>query len=258
VAFLAVPLLLATRSIARDADAEQRHTALGVPMVALVAAIMVSAASRLQLYVHYYGLTTDRFYPLVFMGWLALVLLWLGATVLRGWGRPFVVGAALSGLGTLAALNIANPDAIVARVNLARGETAVATDRPPVDVAYLASLSGDAVGYAIEPTLAPPRGAEGTPLRAAEDRTRCSAANTLVNGWGPSSHRARSHERPASWRNTSAGEVQGLRDVAAKAPALSRVAREACAAVQAERRANEQKSAATPTPGAVPPPPVQR
>jgi hypothetical protein len=67
----------------------------------------------MRLYVHYYGLTTDRLYTLVFMGWLSAVLLWLTVTVLRGWGRPFVAGAVLSGWPRSPPSNLVAPDVIV-------------------------------------------------------------------------------------------------------------------------------------------------
>ena len=99
VVALVVPLLLATRAAARAGPAlARRHTLLSLPIVALLGAIIVSAALRMRLYVHYYGLTTERLYTLVFMGWLALVLALLAATVLRGRGRAFVGGSVVSAL----------------------------------------------------------------------------------------------------------------------------------------------------------------
>ncbi|HEV8195868.1 MAG TPA: DUF4173 domain-containing protein, partial [Gemmatimonadales bacterium] len=105
VAILVLAVLLATRAMLRPGRAlAWRHTALSLPVVALLGAIILSAALRMQLYVRYFGLTTDRLYTLVFMGWLGVVLVWFAGTVLRGWGRPFVAGAVGSGLITLAAL----------------------------------------------------------------------------------------------------------------------------------------------------------
>ena len=72
VVTLVVPLLLATRAaLGPDASLTRRHTVMSLPIVALLGAIIVSAALRMRLYVHYYGLTTERLYALVFMGWLA-------------------------------------------------------------------------------------------------------------------------------------------------------------------------------------------
>src|SRR5207253_952653 len=52
----------------------------------------------------------------------------------------FGTGALVAGWLVLAALNLANPDAVIAGVNLAR-----AADGRPLDVAYAAQLSADAL-----------------------------------------------------------------------------------------------------------------
>src|ERR1700694_2020469 len=158
VVVLVIPLLVGMRVALRPGRSlARRHTALALPLIALLGAIVFSATMRMRLYVHYYGLTTDRFYPLVFMGWLAVVLLWLTVTVLRDRGRPFIAGVVLTGLATLAALNLAAPDAIIARVNVARAAEMTPRTQPALDLYHLASLSGEAVSLAIAATLAPPR-----------------------------------------------------------------------------------------------------
>ena len=121
VVVLVVPVLVGTRAALRPGrELARRHTLLSLPVIVLLGAIIVSAMLRMKMYTHYYGLTTDRVYPLVFMLWLAVVIVWLAITVLRDWGRPFIAGTVISGLGTLLALNVADPDAIVARSNIAR------------------------------------------------------------------------------------------------------------------------------------------
>src|ERR671929_107520 len=50
--------------------------------------------------------------------------------------RLFVMGALVAGFAATLALNVVNPDALIARTNL---------DRPHVDAAYLRGLSDDAV-----------------------------------------------------------------------------------------------------------------
>jgi hypothetical protein len=217
VAALVVGVLLATRALLRPGRAPARlHTALSLPVVGLLAAIIVSAALRMRLYVHYYGLTTDRLYTLVFMGWLAAVLLWLTVTVLRGWGRPFVAGAVLSGLVTLAALNIAAPDVIVARVNLARAAEGSGA-RPPLDLVHLARLSGEAVELAVAATLT-------APLDATEGQ-RCEAARLLLRRWGPFTPAALRPGQSAAWRFWNAGEALATRIIAEHAPGLRAVCR---------------------------------
>lgn len=115
-------------------------------LVLLTLAILASALQRMQLYVREYGLTELRLYTTAFMGWLAVVLIWSVVTVLGQsptGRRRFAFGALLVGLTLLLALNALNPDAFIARTNLAR---ALGGTGRPLDVAYLGTgLSADAV-----------------------------------------------------------------------------------------------------------------
>jgi hypothetical protein len=193
-------------------------------VVALLGAIILSAVLRMKLYVHYYGLTTDRFYPLVLMGWLALVLAWLALTVLRGDGRSFVAGALITGFATLFALNVMDPDVIVARVNLGR-----AARGAELDLAHLASLSGEASALATDALLAATPTAVPSTARAAFDLDRCSAATRLLRRWGPSSEAVeRQATRDAVWRSWNAGEATAMRVVGARSRALRAVQHHAC------------------------------
>src|SRR5205085_7068640 len=140
-----------------------------------------------KMYVHFYGLTTDRLYPLVFMAWLAIVLVWLAITVLRDWGQPFAAGVAISGLGVLTLLNVSDPDAFVARVDVERAAHLPPTAQPSLDLVHLAGLRGHAVGLATDAILASPVGNEGTVLRKADEAQRCQAATILLTRWGPNS-----------------------------------------------------------------------
>jgi hypothetical protein len=171
----------------------------------------------MQLYVRYFGLTTDRLYTLVFMGWLGVVLVWFAGTVLRGWGRPFVAGAVGSGLITLAGLNLAAPDAIVARVNLARAARPSLEARPPLDLLHLASLSGEAAELAVAAILREPeRPTAGRPAAS----NRCAAAKRLLARWGPLSPSVTRGRRDASWRSWNRGEAKAVRIVTANAAQL--------------------------------------
>ncbi len=78
VVTLVVPVLVGTRAALGPGKAlARRHTLLSIPVIVLLGAIIGSAMLRMKMYVHYYGLTTDRFYPAVFMLWLATVIVWL-------------------------------------------------------------------------------------------------------------------------------------------------------------------------------------
>jgi len=169
VSALVLPLLLGTRAlIEHDEVATQKHRRLALPMVALLGVIMMSAVLRMGLYVQLFGLTTDRVYALVFMGWLSLVFAWMAVTVLRGRVRRFAAFTVLSAYAVLGLLNIANPEALVARFELGRSRST-----RPVDWEYLARLSGDAASI-VAPALA----------SAAPGAASCSAAGILRTRFG--------------------------------------------------------------------------
>lgn len=144
--------------------------------IALVLVIAASALQRLRLYHATYGLTDARLYAMVLLIWTGAILFWLAATVLRGRRDAFAFGALASGLATVALLFVINPDAIVARTNVAR----VATPNAPVgfDVAYATSLSGDAVPVLIEALPALPSDAQ------------CRLARHMLRRWPPDGTRS--------------------------------------------------------------------
>lgn len=216
VVALVVPLLVATRSALEPGRAlARRHTLLSIPIVGLLGAIIVSAASRMQLYVRYYGLSTERVYPLAVMAWLAFVLVWMTITVLRGRPRAFAAGAALSALATLFTLNVVSPDRIVVQVNLQRAEHP-AVDATTLDLEYLARLSGEATDLTVKAVLNPPGMVDST--------ARCDAARRLLRLWGPESVRRNAREVPAAWRSWNAGQVAGLRAVGVRTGELRAIA----------------------------------
>jgi hypothetical protein len=227
VVALVVPLLLATRAaLGADASLARRHTLLSLPIVALLGAIITSAALRMRLYVHYYGLTTERLYTLVFMGWLAIVLALLAATVLRDHGRTFVAGSVISALALLVGLHFFVPDVIVARVNLARAASSDAATS--LDLSYLARLSGDAAPLAVRATLAPPSARDQRdPLQADQ---RCAAASRLLNEWGPASRRVERRQTQGAWRTWNAGESSALHAVGERSADLRRLRHATCTA----------------------------
>jgi hypothetical protein len=171
----------------------------------------------MQLYVRYYGLSIERFYPLVFMEWLAFVLVWLAATTLRGRPRRFGPGVVLSALATLAGLNVVSPDRIVARMNVARSAIA---GTQPLDVSYLATLSGEAIDWTVPAILADANA-------AAEPMDRCRALKRVLNRWGPA--------RQRDWRTWNAGTSHAANVVGAHVAELESIRDDACARADAVR-----------------------
>jgi hypothetical protein len=117
-------------------------------LLGLVFVVMASALQRMRLYEEAYGLTQLRIYAVGIIGWLGVVFVWFGLTVLRGRRASFALGAVLAGFAATAILNVVNPDALIARTNL---------DRSRVDILYVAGLSDDAVPAMLEslPSLRP-------------------------------------------------------------------------------------------------------
>ena len=220
---MVVVVALVVRSPARDARrAEAGRCARAAAHVALAPRRRPAGRDhpvrgvRMRLYVHYYGLTTDRLYTLVFMGWLAIVLVLLTATVLRGRGRLFVAGSAVSALVMLAALHVFVPDLVVARVDIQRAAQAPRTVESALDLRHLASLSGEAASLATASVLAP---MPGTLINAAEwNEQRCDASSALLERWGPVSRTVQRRNRDGAWRWWNAGEAEAVRVVGANAP----------------------------------------
>lgn len=169
VTTLTLPLLLAADwLLARHEAAQIRQLRrLTVAVVVLLTLLLASAYSRMLLYRSYYGLTEDRFYTLAFMTWLAVLLAWFAATVLRGERARFMPGAVLAALVALLTLNMVNPDAYIARVNLRR-----AVEGASLDTEYLGRLSADAI----------PAIADGAAQLEATER--CALLRQLESRWG--------------------------------------------------------------------------
>jgi hypothetical protein len=170
---LVVPVLLAAdwlldRRIRRDALV---FRGLAGVQIGLVLAITASALHRLRLYHASYGLTESRFYAMVLLIWIGAMLVWLAATVLRGRRDSFAFGTLASGLATVALLFVINPDAVIARANVARMASADAPVR--FDVAYATSLSADAVPVLIDALPRLPRDVQ------------CPLARRMLGRWPP-------------------------------------------------------------------------
>lgn len=179
VAGLLLPVLLGAQALipASDSRTLRLYRRLAVSLVVLLGAILFSAGARMRLYVHYYGISTDRLYATAFMIWLAIVFVWLGFTVLRSRPRTFATGLVVSEFVVLFTLNFLNPDALVARANLARGD-AGRTGAAGTDLRYVASLGGDAVPALVSALAAPDVAAD-----TAAPGDRCAAADILLQRW---------------------------------------------------------------------------
>lgn len=173
VAMLVLPLLLAVHWLLRKDNSrnERIFRALAGAQILLLFVIMASALQRMRLYEMEFGLTELRLYTTAFMGWLAVVFVWFAVTVLRGNRKPFAFGALIAGYLLIAALQVLNPDALIARTNTAR-----ALEGRKFDAGYAGWLSADAV-----PTLVHALPHLGASALSSDDR--CKLSTRILNHW---------------------------------------------------------------------------
>ena len=212
VSALVLPLLLLTRAaLAGEPRAERLYGRLASVLLVLLAVVMASAIFRMRLYQDAYGLTLDRVVATAIMTWLAVVFVWFASTVLRGRPARLAFGALTSAWVILAALNAANPAALVTRVNLAR-----AAEGKAMDVGYALSLGGDAAPTLVEGlgTLSPP--------------DRCVAAKGLLKRWVVD-------RPPADWRSASLESWRAARAVRAGFADLVEASKGPCPPARASR-----------------------
>lgn len=173
VVALMLPLLLGADSVLRRGSARDEvvFRSLAGAQIVLVLAVLVSALQRMRLYQEAYGLTELRFYVTATLLMMGAVLLWFTATVLRGRRASFAFGTLVIAAATVVVLHAVNPDAVIARVNLARAATG--DPATPFDVTYATSLSSDAVPVLMDA------------LPAMQWDTRGAIAHRLLERWMP-------------------------------------------------------------------------
>jgi hypothetical protein len=144
VAALVLPMLLLSHWLLRKDGSRVGiiYKVFAGIQIALLFVIMASAVQRLVLLTGElgYGLTTVRFYPMVFMIWLAVVFIWFAVTVLRNHRNYFAWGALWSAIVILGATNLINPEKFIVEHNLR-----LMHQGRDFDAAYNASLSDDAL-----------------------------------------------------------------------------------------------------------------
>jgi hypothetical protein len=170
--------------------------ALGGIQILLLGFLILSAAERVRIYQVAYGLTESRFYGAAFLAWFSFLAAWFAATVLRGRRDRFAAVALLSGFFLVGGLLVVNPDAWIARTNLARamdravelsGDEGAAT----LDVSYLGTLSADAAPVLLRS------------LGSLPPEDACALSLELWRRWGGAG--------PGDWRNWNRAEAQARR-----------------------------------------------
>jgi hypothetical protein len=164
---LLLPVLLTLNwARSREARATLLFQVLSLVLVALLGVIMASALERLRIYSDTFGLTELRFYAAAFLVWLAAVFVVLVVTALRDRVGQFLWASTFLAVLTVVVLNIAAPDALIARTNTSRLD-----DGRSFDAEYASMLGADAVPVLVDrlDRLAP--------------ADRCIVATALLNEW---------------------------------------------------------------------------
>ena len=188
VAALTALVLIAVRPTMRAASAVGRRTLVvfGEAAVALTLVIIASAIHRLNVYDDAFGLTMLRLSCIVFAYWLGAVFVLVAISYLsrgaRNWLAPAIAGSALL---TLFVWNAVNPEAIVARHNVANAQVTIRFDPD-----YLASLSDDAV-----PTLVANMSRLSAGDRVALTRALCRQHDQADRGFWSANHSASAARR---------------------------------------------------------------
>lgn len=142
VAILSLLLLLAVDKyiIRKEEEHSLTFKILSTSLIAQVILVMSSAYMRLALYEDAYGFTTLRLYSHAFIILLAVIFGLLVYKIYRDVREnSFAARAFIAVMLFLAAMNIMNPDAFIARRNIERFQFS-----GDLDVFYLAGLSDDA------------------------------------------------------------------------------------------------------------------
>ena len=153
VAVISLLLFLGLSAITRRSAGGQRKifSGLGLGLVALVAAILVSAFQRLLLYEAAYSFTRLRTYTHVFMVWVGILLLATVLVELFGRLRAFALALVLVLVGFAASIALLNVDGFIVRENVARAAALPAgSEEVELDTSYLVGLSEDAVPALVE------------------------------------------------------------------------------------------------------------
>jgi hypothetical protein len=205
VAVLTLSLALAwQRLMHREGNAQIRLFKGSVTLlVSLTLVLLASAYQRMSAYEAAYGATETRLYVDAFIVFLGALLVWFAITLWTETQRLFAFGGFLCVLGYVASLNLLNPDAAVARTNIARS----LAGKQKLDVYTFHNLSDDAIP-ALCAALGRTTGAERANL-AAVLRLRLT--------------KREQQRKHISWPSSNAARETGIQQLRARASSLPAV-----------------------------------
>jgi hypothetical protein len=152
VAVISLAIYLVMHGITKLESKGKRigFTVLSVVMLAMVLVMLASSLQRLMLYESAYSFSELRTYTHVFIFWLAaLILATMAFEIAQRQGR-FGLALMLMIIGFTATLGIMNVDGFIARQNIALGDKGGTNENGQLDLAYIGSLSSDAIPAMID------------------------------------------------------------------------------------------------------------
>jgi len=194
---IVVTTLVLAEWLLRDDETERQwFGVIGGVLVVEVAALLLSAIVRMRLYIGEFGLTGGRVLAVAIMVLVAAALGVVLTTLPRKQSARFAPRMLGVTIGWVALLNLVNPEAIVVRTNLAR-----AAEGGTFDVAYHATLSGDAVAVLAEEAgrLPAPTCATLATALTAHWAKRVAESSGDWRSEGVSSRRARAWYAAGGW-----------------------------------------------------------
>ncbi len=157
-------VLCAVRTpVRRAADGGRTLRWLVGAVIVLTQGLVIGSIIRIRLYSNVFGLTHLRLYTVVCAGWLGVVVVLAGVAAIRrgsaGWMAP---AAAVLAACAVFAMNLVDPDGLVARRNVGRADVSTARFDGP----YLSGLSADAVPWIVAHLDEAPEGERASLLEA--------------------------------------------------------------------------------------------
>jgi uncharacterized membrane protein len=125
----------------RDTPKQRKvFTGFNLLVIVQVIIILVSAFQRLLLAIDWHGFSRLRVYPLVFMIWMAILLIGVAALEMRQKEKFFTFAIVIASIGFAVSICAMNVDGIIARYNVDR-----TLDDKHFNAPHLANLSSDLV-----------------------------------------------------------------------------------------------------------------
>ncbi|MBC8090142.1 MAG: DUF4173 domain-containing protein [Phycisphaerae bacterium] len=181
VAVLILSLLLAFNALLDKPglSASKSMQRLSFSLLSLTGVVLVSAATRMVVYMNAFGASPDRMFAMTIIGALAVVMVWFAMTVLRDRPLHFAFGALVIGWSTLVVFNAANPHALIARNHLDRAGRGELFDANLIALNLSLDVVPDIVAAAereMRAVLATPLSAVAGVSNPANSRTHACAA----------------------------------------------------------------------------------